>query len=42
VERLLVFPAFAVLGLLLIPGAWQFGVDFVERMFTPPAEAREY
>ena len=42
VERLLVFPAFAILGLLLIPGAWQFGVDFVERMFTPPAEATSF
>jgi hypothetical protein len=39
VERLLVFPAFAVLGVLLIPGAWDLGVDFVTRMFTPPASA---
>ena len=39
VERLVVFPAFVVLGLLLIPGAWQFGVDLFERMFVPPAEA---
>jgi hypothetical protein len=39
VERMVVFPVFVVLGLLLIPGAWQFGADFIERMFTPPAEA---
>jgi membrane-bound metal-dependent hydrolase YbcI (DUF457 family) len=39
VERLLVFPAFVILGLVLIPGAWDAGVDFVTRMFTPPASA---
>ncbi|MFC4859325.1 metal-dependent hydrolase [Actinophytocola glycyrrhizae] len=41
VERLLVFPVFTVLGLLLIPGAWEFGAEFVERMFTPPVEAAQ-
>jgi hypothetical protein len=30
---------FVVLGLLLIPGAWQLGVDFVTRMFEPPVTA---
>jgi hypothetical protein len=39
VERLLVFPVFVVVGLVLIPGAWDFGADFVSRMFTPPAAA---
>jgi hypothetical protein len=39
VERLVVFPVFVVVGVLLIPGAWQFGADFIERMFVPPAEA---
>jgi hypothetical protein len=39
VEKLLVFPAFVILGVLLIPGAWQLGVDITERVFVPPAEA---
>lgn len=39
VERLLVFPLFAILSVLLIPGAWQLGVDLTERVFVPPAEA---
>ena len=41
VERLLVFPAFAVLGLLLIPGAWQFAVDVVQQAIHPPAEVAQ-
>ncbi len=41
VERLVVFPVFVIVGILLIPGAWQFGVDFVERMFQPPATAAQ-
>jgi membrane-bound metal-dependent hydrolase YbcI (DUF457 family) len=39
VERLVIFPIFAVLAVILIPGAWQFGADLVERTFVPPAEA---
>ncbi len=39
VERLLVFPAFAVLAVLLVPGAWQLGADITERLFVPPAGA---
>jgi LexA-binding, inner membrane-associated putative hydrolase len=39
VERLVVFPVFVVAGVLLIPGAWQFGTDLVTQMFVPPAEA---
>lgn len=41
VERLVIFPAFVVLGVLLIPGAWDFGIDFVTRMFEPPAAASQ-
>lgn len=39
VERLLIFPVFAVLAVLLVPGAWQLGVDITERIFVPPAAA---
>lgn len=39
VERLLVFPVFLVLAMVLIPGAWQFGADVLSRVFVPPAEA---
>lgn len=39
VERLLVFPVFAILAVLLFPGAWELGVDITERVFVPPAEA---
>lgn len=39
VERLLVFPLFAVLAVVLVPGAWDLGATIVERMFVPPAEA---
>lgn len=39
VERLFVFPLFAVVGVLLIPGTVEFGVDLVTRMFSPPAAA---
>lgn len=39
VEKLLVFPVFLILAVLLVPGVWQLGVDLAERMFTPPAEA---
>jgi len=39
VERLLIFPVFAVLAVLLVPGAWQLGVDIAERIFVSPAEA---
>jgi hypothetical protein len=41
VERLVVFPLFVVVGILLIPGAWQFGVDLVHQMFEPPAAAAQ-
>jgi hypothetical protein len=41
VERLVVFPVFVVVGVLLIPGVWEFGADLVERMFTPPAQATQ-
>jgi hypothetical protein len=36
VENLLVFPAFVVLALLLIPGALAVIMSIVDRMFTPP------
>jgi hypothetical protein len=39
VEKLVIFPAFAILAVVLIPGAWQLGVDITERIFVPPAEA---
>jgi len=39
VERLLIFPVFAILAVLLIPGAWQLCVDLTERIFVPPAAA---
>ncbi len=39
VERLLIFPVFTVVGVLLVPGAWQLGVDIVDRVFVPPAAA---
>jgi hypothetical protein len=37
VERLLIFPLFLVLAVVLIPGAWQTGADLLDRIFVPPA-----
>jgi hypothetical protein len=39
VEQLLIFPVFLVLAVVLLPGAWQAGSDFVDRLFVPPVEA---
>lgn len=37
VENLVVFPAFVVLAVVLLPGAWEFIVQTAETMFVPPA-----
>ena len=37
VEKRLIFPVFALLGVLLVPGVWPYTVDTVQRLFTPPA-----
>ena len=39
VERLLIFPVFTVLGVLLLPGAWEGLMTIAERFFVPPAQA---
>ncbi|MGW4483852.1 metal-dependent hydrolase [Amycolatopsis sp. NPDC004368] len=36
VEKRLVFPAFVVVGVLLVPGVWNWTTSTAERLFTPP------
>ncbi len=37
VEKRLVFPVFVVLGVLLVPGVWDWSVSTFDRLFVPPA-----
>ncbi|WP_033291269.1 metal-dependent hydrolase [Amycolatopsis jejuensis] len=37
VETRLVFPVFVLVGILLVPGVWNWAVTTGERLFTPPA-----
>ncbi|MDT7726288.1 MAG: hypothetical protein QOI21_2864 [Actinomycetota bacterium] len=36
VENRLIFPVFVILGVLLIPGVWEFTTATAERLFEPP------
>jgi hypothetical protein len=37
VEKRLIFPVFALLGVLLVPGVWEHAVSTFERLFIPPS-----